>query len=343
MSEEEQPAKNDPLAAASRRNIDDARVARIGLERRGKRRNILFHDELMCSVGLLESAWRIVDDLEILVCLCRVYSRSKPRPTRRRVLKALLRTMSHDRSWFSPTTTRKRVVAEDESLVDEEEDEEDEEDDYAVGRRVLDELALFGSWRRAASVSTGHALDSSAVWWWLGARLASAGVFDLIPLPWPMTIGYRALVAHPLEQRTVAAAAGASTTPSEGKLWWATSRGALLAAFVDKKTIGGLACAPRLRALFNLDTSMADVVNHAKASVSALPLAIVSVVAARILAFILFGPSRLDQVAEDLVRRGDQRTTAELKRRRRRRRERENSTHLPPRKTAAYSNFSQLV
>lgn len=305
----------------------------------------------MCSVGLLESAWRIVDDLEILVCLCRVYSRSRPRPSRRRFLKALLRTMSHDRSWFSPTpTARKRhIVPEEESLDDEEdEEEEEEEDDYAVGRRILDELALFRSWRRVASEVAGRKLDDSAVKWWLGARLASAGLCDLAPLPWPMTIAYRALVAHPLERWTVSAVDRRALAASAKRgLWWATSRGAILAALVDRKTIGGIACAPRLRALFGLDASMVDVVVHAKASVKALPLAVVSVVAARLFAFVLFGPSRLDQVAEDLVRRGDQRTT-EIKRRRRKKRElqqhhqqQQHQQHLP-RKTTAYSNFSHL-
>lgn len=288
----------------------------------------------MASVGLLETAWRVVDDLEILLCLCRVYLESKPWPSRRRVVKALLRAMSEERGVsvlpFWTLAPRQRLSDEESSSYSPRRVEENLDDDdeavfassgetvaeafvvnahqhrpNAFMRRILDELALFGSWCSVTSAVISYDVSKPApgvaLGFWLLARLASAGAFDMTPMPKVLMLAYRAVLAHPLERQAIRSLAPSGSSPAGV---WAGWRGAILAAVLESQSANlGLASGPRLRGLLHLDVTRSHVLIHAKACIRALPLAVASVLAARAIAFVFFGASHLEDVAKRIARR----------------------------------------
>lgn len=277
----------------------------------------------MAAVGVvLEAAWRIVDDLEILVILCHVYLGSQPRPSRRRLLKALLRTMrseDRERPLRSDGEASSSLSPPPPMLQHDDDGEDNDEaifaatsphrddrpsawppevgDDWDWGRRILDELALFGSWRCVVRSLGGRGKAGIVqACCWLAARLVTAGAADsLWQLPWPALAAYRAVLAHPFERWAL----GAEKTSG-----WAGWRGAVATALLDVSTWSlGLAYTPRIKALLGLDVAAADVARHATASIRALPLAVASVAAARVLGLALFGAARLDRLHRSLSRR----------------------------------------
>ena len=236
----------------------------------------------MASVGVLGLAARIVDDLEILWCLCRVLGRASPRPSRRRIVRALFRTIADDRLLQQPRIKKRR--RQPPKLSDTESDEQPAEKKihrYEPSTRFLDEIALYPSWR---SVARSLDVETSFVPWLL-ARGVLTGYADL---PLPFLPVYRGLLAHPLE-RLVVRRTGTSSE-SLATVFWGSWRGAIVAVFFDRCL--GVSAAPRLRGLAGADVRLGDALIHARLSLKRLPSAVLAVVAARLCAFLLFGSSK---------------------------------------------------
>eukprot|EP00635_Sarcinochrysidales_sp_CCMP3193_P014298 CAMPEP_0118897484 /NCGR_PEP_ID=MMETSP1166-20130328/4860_1 /TAXON_ID=1104430 /ORGANISM="Chrysoreinhardia sp, Strain CCMP3193" /LENGTH=338 /DNA_ID=CAMNT_0006836555 /DNA_START=5 /DNA_END=1021 /DNA_ORIENTATION=- len=301
----------------------------------------------MASLGALQLATRIVDDLEILVCLCRVLSRSSPRPSRRRVLKALLRTIGDDRGggvmrrgggkatataavaarFFGhggvgpgaaaagADTDEGRRLSLGGGVVDEPGVVAEPAAASAAvssSSRLLDEVALYGSWRAVASKivvprDPPRSASAMAMASYLAARffnggqkggaiLWSSSSSSLFFFSWWPSLGAactRGLLAHPFETLAVRTLF-TTAAPPEGHVttaFWASARGSVSAAFLDVNHLG-LGAAPRLLGLVGGNVRLLDALLHARLSLACLPSAVAAVALARVLAFVLFGASK---------------------------------------------------
>uniref|UniRef100_A0A7S3NQ44 Uncharacterized protein n=1 Tax=Aureoumbra lagunensis TaxID=44058 RepID=A0A7S3NQ44_9STRA len=282
----------------------------------------------MSTLGVIGLASRIVDDVEILVIMFRVYIRCSCRPSRRRVLKALVSTLGESRHFKKRSTNHRPLVALSSRLVMTETNEAEEDlftsnseqnqqmyhkevhrdnennflyiSEWNLARTFLEEVALFISWRNVTArccecqpVPIRHSkrlfiLGNSA---WLLARIAITGIAQL-GLPGPISFCLRYLLAHPLEimvTRCVFQMNSLSSPSKEepGMCFWRSWRGALIAGILD--THIGLGAAPRLRALLNKSISSRHLFTHFFVAFPNLPEAICNVLAARLLALLLFG------------------------------------------------------
>ena len=266
---------------------------------------------------MLGLAVRIVDDVEILWCLCRVLYRSSPRPSKRRILRALYRTIADDRSpdvseekkKAAPLVRRasvavlSRIFIADEDLFSASKDDHEEREDMAnfdVGpplTKVLEEVALYPLWRSVAVeiVEGSSRKEVLAFGAWCVARLALGGFADLLFLPRPLLLAYRGLLAHPFEKTCLACLSPLKKNHEfsagyRGKNeFWAGYRGAVFASLLDANL--GLAAAPRLKGMTGRAVTINDCLLHAQLSLYRLPRAVAAVVLSRLAALFLFGSS----------------------------------------------------